>query len=183
MVSPHDDLDAVRTLVDTLSPFEMEEQQRIIRWACEKLGITNVMPIGVGSGLQPSTIQPETPPKSIHSPGHTVTPLDIKSFVNSKKPSNDMQFATTVAYYFAFEASEAQRKESISSEDLQEACRKVGRERLQNPGQTLRNAHHNGLLDKAGDRGVYKINTVGENLVAVTLPGDVSTKLKKTILY
>jgi len=46
----------------------------------------------------------------------------------------------------------------------------VGRARLENPGQTLRNAHHGGLLDRGEGRGLYVINTVGENLVAMTLP-------------
>ena len=91
-----------------------------------------------------------------------------------------MQFAATVAYFFAFEAPEAEQKKSITAADLMDACRKVGRDRLQNPGQTLRNACHNGLLDKAEDRGAYKINTVGENLVAVTLPSGAADQPKRT---
>jgi hypothetical protein len=86
-----------------------------------------------------------------------------------------MQFAATVAYYFAFEAPTEERKESITADDLQDACRQVGRHRLSSPIKTLLNAHASGLLDKAGERGAYKINTVGENLVAVTLPVGSST--------
>jgi hypothetical protein len=37
------------------------------------------------------------------------------------------------------------------------------------------NAHTQGLLDR-GDRGAYVINTVGENLVAMALPSDGTTK-------
>ena len=171
MASNHDDLEAIKTLIDTLSPFDQVDQQRIIRWACEKLDI----PIGnMESTQQTSTksrehdISISVPPSITSMPS---TKLDIKSFVDSKKPSSDMQFVTAVAYYYAFEAPEAQRKDSVESADVQDACRQLGRERLQNPGQTLRNACFNGLLDKAGDRGAYKINTVGENLIAVTLPG------------
>jgi hypothetical protein len=39
------------------------------------------------------------------------------------------------------------------------------------PNKTLNNAHGHGLLDRAGDRGAFRINSVGENLVAMTLPG------------
>jgi hypothetical protein len=92
--------------------------------------------------------------------------------VSAKSPKSDNQFAATVAYYFQFEAPQAERKKAISKDDLQEACRKAGRERLANPGQTLRNAHQMGLLDKGEEPGVFSINTVGENLVAMTLPGD-----------
>jgi hypothetical protein len=48
----------------------------------------------------------------------------------------------------------------------------VGRERLSVPGQTLRNAHQVGLLNKGNETGSFTINSVGENLVDVTLPGD-----------
>jgi hypothetical protein len=48
----------------------------------------------------------------------------------------------------------------------------VGRDRLKKPIWTLQNARTLGLLDKAEDPGAFSINTVGENLVAMTLPGD-----------
>ena len=73
------------------------------------------------------------------------------------------------------EAPQADKKRAISKDDLQEACRKAGRERLANPGQTLRNAHQLGLLDKGEEPGSFSINTVGENLVAMTLPGDTNS--------
>lgn len=87
----------------------------------------------------------------------------------AKQPKNDTQFAAVVAYYYQFEATE--RKDAISKEDLLAACRLVGRDRPPAPEQTLRNAMNAGLLDSA-DRGTFAINSVGENLVAVTLPGD-----------
>jgi hypothetical protein len=44
---------------------------------------------------------------------------------------------------------------------------------------TLTNAKNAGYLDSAG-HGAYKINTVGENLVAVTLPGEGSERDAKS---
>ncbi len=35
-----DDLEAVRTVVDTIKDFPLEEQKRIFRWAAEKLGLS-----------------------------------------------------------------------------------------------------------------------------------------------
>jgi hypothetical protein len=64
-------------------------------------------------------------------------------------------------------------------DDLQEATRKSGRERLKRPDQTLRNAHMLGLLDKGDEPGTFCVNTVGENLVAMTLPGDGTELLKR----
>lgn len=98
--------------------------------------------------------------------------MDIKTFIAAKKPGRDIQFAAAVAYYYRFEAPAAERKEVINKDDLQEATRKAGRERFGNPQQTLNNAHTLGLLDRGSEKGTFTINSVGENLVAMTLPGD-----------
>ena len=41
MQSKLDDLEAVRTIITALEPFDEPERERIIRWASEKLGIKN----------------------------------------------------------------------------------------------------------------------------------------------
>lgn len=160
-----DDLEAVRTIVAALEGFDEKDKERILRWAREKLGLAHSHP-SVSATHLPPTALPATP---------TPVPLgaasDIKSFVEKKNPTSDIQFAATVAYYYRFEAPGHLRKESITKEDLVEACRQVGRDRLRHPAQTLVNAHTQGLLDR-GERGAYAINTVGENLVAMALPSD-----------
>ena len=165
MTKQADDLEAVRTLVATLEPFEKGDRERIIRWACEKLGLSSSIP-GAFSGER------VIPPKTGEAPSagtRVSSGKDIKTFVDEKNPISDTQFVVTVAYYYRFEAPQAERKDAITAEDLQDACRKAGRERLKKPSQTLVNAKHSGLLDNAG-RGAYAINSVGENLVAMTLP-------------
>lgn len=176
-----DDLEAVRILVNTLEPFDKGEQERVIRWAREKLNLPLDSPT-------PPPTPPTTPSKHRGGPEPDPPPgtqnRDIKSFVAAKGPRSDTHFAATVAYYYQFEAPEAQRKDFITAENLLEACRQTGRQRLGNPGQTLRNAHHGGLMDQAGERGNFQINTVGENLVAMTLPtspGKGKTTNKKNL--
>lgn len=171
-----DDLDAVRVIVETLASFKDEERTRILRWVSEKIGMQNVI----------AQATPMTPPRlsdalaeSTEIRDAATTRIDLKTFVAEKQPSNDVHFATTVSYYYTFEAPSSERKASIGSEDLQNACRLTGRQRLQNPGQTLRNASFRGFLDKAEERGQYRLNTVGENLVAVTLPGTPEPKARR----
>jgi hypothetical protein len=163
-----DDLEAVRTLVSTLEGFEKAEQERIIRWTREKLGLPSVTP---GTPLVHGADKPfkssETPLTGISAGGSK----DIKAFVDEKRPISDNHFVATVAYYYRFEAPEAERKDVITADDIQDACRKADRDRLKFPAQTLINAYSAGLLDKA-ERGAYAINSVGENLVAMTLPGE-----------
>lgn len=160
-----DDLEAVRSIVEILEKFDdAEVRERIVRWSLEK------------TGLQLSGFEPKrdggADPASTHG-GRLFGgggASDIKSFIAKKSPASDNQFAAAVAYYYAFEAPTQDRKGSISPSDLTEACRMAGRARLGDPAKTLSNAKDMGYLDKI-DRGTYKINTVGENLVAMTLPG------------
>ena len=160
-----DDLEAVRKIIEVLGEFESEEQQRIVRWSLEKLGLS--LPVASAS-LAPAVFnQPAGTANTHTNTAHQAT--DIKSFYHQKNPSSDNQFAAFVAYYYAFEAPPDQLKGTIISSDLTEACRMVGRARLGDPSKTLRNATGMGYLDNL-ERGTFKINTVGENLVAMTLP-------------
>ncbi|MDR3519884.1 MAG: hypothetical protein P4L63_03300 [Candidatus Pacebacteria bacterium] len=172
-----DDLEAVRILVDALAPFDNTERDRIIRWASEKLGLTSM------SGLQPilskdKTVVGSEIPRSSASDTSRKTVKDIKSFIDEKDPQNDQQLAAVVAYYYAFEVGEDQRKNYIGSDEIIDACRLAQRRRPKKPIQTLINAAYSGFLDKADETGMYRINAVGENLVAMTLPGSLPAKRK-----
>ena len=170
-MSHSDEFDAIREVVKALEKFGPEDQQRILRWAAEKLGISP-SPTTLGGSAPQRDIGAlrEMAPSSHQHSGST----NIKSFVELKKPKNDRQFAAVVAYYYQFEAPEGERKDSITKEDLVDACRKANHDRPPVPGQTLLNSVNAGLLDKVG-KGLFSINSVGENLVAITLPGDGST--------
>ena len=186
MAKPTDDLEAVRAVVEAVQGFKEDEQQRIFRWAAEKVGLKSPF----GAPAHPTTTAPAISapitPATTSVAQHPATPgapvssgQDIRSFVAAKNPRSDIQYAATVAYYYQFEAPHAERKKVIGKDDLQEATRKTGRERFKRPDQTLRNAHMLGLLDKGDESGTFCINTVGENLVAMTLPGDGSAPPKR----
>lgn len=163
---PTDDFEAAKSVFEKLKDLSRERQERVLRWVAEGLGVSN-----------PTALPPSHPPPAQPQPAPAPSdqgPTDIKSFAAAKNPRSDQQFVTVVAYYYRFEAPPAQRKEAIDGKVVQEAARLVGRERLTNPKATLNNAKHSGYLDGAA-RGEFSINTVGENLVAMTLPGDGST--------
>jgi hypothetical protein len=157
-----DDYEAVRIVVSTLEPFDAKDQERILRWAREKLGLTTTTPAAAPS-------HETNPPRDGAVMSATAKATDIKSFIAKKNPQSDSQFVAAVAYYHRFEAPEPQRKDAISKTDLQDACRLTGK-RIKHPAQTLVNAHSQGYIDKGAERGTYAINTVGENLVAMALP-------------
>jgi hypothetical protein len=174
MSTKADDFEAVRTLTETLKEFDAADQERIIRWAREKLGLpqTNLAAAPPFPGLVTDI------PAFAPAFGGGAKVQDISSFIASKNPQTDNHFAAAVAYYYRFVAQGDQHKDAISADDLQNATRLVNRGRIKRPDQTLINAHNAGLFDKAG-RGAYSINTVGENLVAMALPGGADSKTAK----
>lgn len=172
MTTINDDLDALRAIVKALEPFEDPDRDRIIRWAREKLGMQPALALAPPAGLQAAA----TPP--IHERGDVGSEAqDIRSFVRAKSPKSDQQFVAVVAYYHRFLASGADRKETITSSDLVTATRLADRTRLTQPSKTLNNAHGAGYLDKV-ERGAYRLNSVGENLVAMVLPGGSAAESK-----
>lgn len=167
---PKDDLDAVREVVESIKSFSEEEQIRIIKWSCEKLGISMSNNYPQKEEKMPTNLIVETP---VSDPAHFSKPKDIKSFVEGKNPRSDRHFAAVVAYYYQFESEE--KKDSITKSDLVTATRLANWDRLPRPDQTLVNAANAGLLDKVA-WGHYSLNSVGENLVAMVLPNSEDTK-------
>jgi hypothetical protein len=163
--------DAAKTIVEALKGLDKSSQTLAIRFASESLGLSGVAmqaPAVVGA---PSQIaQPE-------SRGATHS-TDIKQFTAAKAPKSDQQFAAVAAYFYRFEAPESARKDTVDANTLREAARLAGRRQAKNWAFTLTNAKNSGYLDSAGS-GQYRINSVGENLVAIALPGDDSETAPK----
>ncbi len=170
MTTPMSDFDAAKAIGEILKSVPRERQERILRWVAESLGLHSPTP-SHQQASQVATLSQPAAPQPAHAGEGLRRATDIKSFVDSKKPKSDMQFAAVVAYYHRFEAPELERRETIDADALQEATRLAGRKRLVKPHMTLVNAKNQGYLDKVG-AGQFRVNTVGENLVAMTLPGD-----------
>jgi len=172
-----DDFDIGKAIFDQLKDLPPERQQRVLRWVAEGLGVPQA-----AVAAQPIQIAGVNNPPHVPHPGQSgvSSGADIKTFIANKTPKSDQQFAAAVAYYYRFEAPPAERRESIDGDLLQEATRLAGRTRLTSPRNTLNNAKGSGYLDSTSP-GVFTINSVGENLVAMTLPGggDAGTRQVK----
>lgn len=171
MTTPASDFDAAKAIAEQLKGMEKERQERVLRWVAESLKLD--------LGLAKPSGAPGRASREEHAglsgrdqriPQGEHRSMDIKTFVDSKKPKSDTQFSAVVAYYYRFEAPAGNRKETIDAKTLQDAARLAGRRRPPKPLVTLNNAKNLGYLD-APTRGQFQINTVGENLVAMTLPG------------
>jgi hypothetical protein len=162
-----EDFDTAKAVFEKLKDVPAERRRRILTWVAEGLGV--VLQAAAPAHVAPPVVTPHGP-LTPTMPSSLGLATDIKTFVATKAPKSDVQFAATVAYYYRFEASAASRRETINGDTLQEAARLAGRNRLGNPRVTLNNAKSLGYLD-SNSPGEFSINSVGENLVAMTLPG------------
>ncbi|HEX5105128.1 MAG TPA: hypothetical protein VFV87_15015 [Pirellulaceae bacterium] len=160
-------LEAAQKIVAILDGMTNEHRLLAVKFALETLGLQ----APTAQVHEPQALQ--HPPQSVQA---AATPplrrMDIKTFTNMKAPKTDTQFTAVVAYFYQIESPEDQRKESINIETMKEAARLVGgRRQPPNWKFTLQNARNAGYLEAAGD-GNYRLTPVGENLVAITLPGN-----------
>lgn len=159
-------LEAAQKIVADLEGMTNEHRSLAVKFAMETLGI-QVSASPPGSAPPIGHVTNPLPPAA---PGTPNPRKDIKSFTDFKAPKSDQQFTAVVAYFYQFEAPDGQKRDAIDATTMKEAARQAGRKQVKNWGITLDNAKRSGYLDK-GERGEFKLNAVGENLVAITLPG------------
>lgn len=163
-------LDAAQKIVVELQGMTSEQQSLALKFATETLGLQ--LPTSPAHVTHPPIHSPiAAQPTLAIMPGQRI---DIKTFTALKEPKSDQQFAAVVAYYYQFEAAQSDRKDSVDASTMKDAARQAGRKQVSNWGITLDNARRAGYLDKA-ERGAYRLNAVGENLVAITLPGNAGS--------
>ena len=179
MAQSDSDFDAAKAVTEQLKGMEKARQQRILRWVVESLSLDlGTAPATERRMAETTASRAGTSQEEAQLLHRHQRPANIKSFVDSKRPKNDVQFTTVVAYYYRFEASPENQKNTIDAEVLQQAARDTGRRRTPRPLITLNNAKKLGYLDSA-ERGQYRINSIGENLVAMTLPGTEPARTRK----
>jgi hypothetical protein len=159
-------LDAAQKIVAELTGMKAEQQSLALKFAMETLGLKPPMATP-SSAAVPSTQPP--PPTLPHLASGADHSTDIRSFTAMKAPKSDQQFTAVVAYFYQFEAKPEDRKDVIDAEVMREAARLAGRAQVARWNMTLTNAKNAGYLDGAGN-GKFKLSSVGENLVAITLP-------------
>jgi hypothetical protein len=154
-------LDAAQRIVAELTDMNSEHQSLALKFAIETLGLQLL-------ATQPVHSLKPTLPQAGSGADHST---DIRSFTDMKAPKSDRQFAAVVAYFYQLEAKLDERKDVIDAAVMKEAARLAGWPQVQRWNMTLTNAKNAGYLDAAGT-GKFKLSSVGENLVAITLPGN-----------
>ncbi len=176
MTTAANEFDVAKAIVDQLQGVQKEQQQKILRWVVEHLGLDLRVAASADQRMaETSTVTGGTAISK--ETADQQRSVDIKTFVDSKRPKNDVQLATVVAYYHHFEAPN--RKDHIDAKLLKDSMRLIGRMRTSEWAlRTLNNAKTLGYIDSP-ERGQFQVNSVGENLVVMTLPGTAALKERK----
>ncbi|MHB8495497.1 MAG: hypothetical protein ACYC9Z_16745 [Casimicrobiaceae bacterium] len=150
---------------------QLDESTRVtaIQAACSHLGL--VAPLAPAH--TPATVtQQSTVPASPHGQSHSEgsgKKADIRSLKEEKQPNSARQMACVVAYYLQELAPADEKKETVSTKDIEKYFKQAGFKLPTKVEQVLVDAKRSGYFESAA-RGEYKLNAVGYNLVAHTLP-------------
>lgn len=150
---------AIDELIAALAPLDAAARMTAIRAACDHLAIkvegASALVAGLNSGG-----------------GGSLTvdhPTDIRIFKQQKNPSSANEMACVVAYYLQQLAPTEEKKAAISAAEVDKYFQQAGFPLVKRSDQLLVNARAAGYFDSAG-RGSYRLNAVGNNLVAHSLP-------------
>ena len=141
-MTANDDFTTTKQIVELLQQFKPEDQQRLLRWAGEKLGLA---------------------PQAATAPAPKYHRL-----LAVHKNSSDRLFAAAVAYAQKFHAPSGFTKEFVTAADLVAAARQIDRSGPKHASQTLINAAQSGLLKKA-THGKYALTALGRTAVEAAI--------------
>lgn len=154
--------EAIDEVINALANMDDTSRLTVIRAACEHLSI----PI--------SHSKTQTTGETLISPmtsgiAQQGTPSDIRALKVQKAPSSAIEMACLIAYYLQALAPDSERKDTITTSDLETYYRHADYPLPKAMNQVLVDAKSAGYFDSK-ERGTYKLNAVGYNLVVHSLP-------------
>lgn len=160
------ELEAIKAVTEALSPLDGDVRKRVLLYVLEHLGIR--LQNGHGSESPPTLpLEPTHPEAPGAPPGYRI--VDIRSLRQEKNPTSDVQMAAVVAYYLSKLAPSDERKDTVTAADIKKYFDQAGHPLPADANMTLNNARKAGYLDRV-DRGQFRLNPVGHNLVVHGLP-------------
>ena len=167
------ELRAIQQIIAALSDLDAEARARVINYVFQRLGIASpaaLVETGATGATPPSGIEAAAP---LAQPGRRQ--VDIRTFGQEKSPRSVNERVAVVGYYLSELAPADERKAEIAAADITKYFKQAG---FPLPGaarMTLVNAKNAGYLDAGAERGTYRLNPVGHNLVAHSLPAASTT--------
>lgn len=158
---------AIDAIIEALKGLDESTKIVAVKAACEHL---NLPMDGIVSAKIPPVQETDAKPqRDYKTPQPDSTTTDIRSFKDAKQPRTAIEMACIVAYYLENQAKDDEQKKEISTDDIVKYFKQAPFKLPKVPTQLLISARAAGYFDSAG-HGKYKLNPVGYNLVAHSLP-------------
>lgn len=164
---------SIDILLGALEPLDEASRETAVLAVCRQLNIASAPNVKVSASTQSPAdhLNADAPSPQVQSPATSAPRIDIRSLKEQKKPNSAKQMACVVAYYLKELADGEERKETVSTADLEKYFKQAGFKLPTRMAQVLIDAKASGYFESAS-RGEYKLNAVGHNLVAHNLPGE-----------
>lgn len=178
------EFEAIKSVVSALLPLDDAARRRVLDYTFERLQLSAAsVPATSASLKREEASAPEAPTSE---PAPTVSrhaadyhPVDIRTFKEAKSPKSANEMAAVLAYYLEYEAPDDEKKSYVTADDVNKYFHLAKFTKPANASMTLAHSKNAGYLDLM-DRGQYKLNPVGYNLVAHKLPGEGTASPKKS---
>ena len=161
------EINAIKTVLSVLQPLDSRTRANVVDYVVKRLAIE------VGAGGSPSAGVADSRQGFGAPSGQTEAPaagpVHIETLKKEKSPRSANEMAALVAYYLSHVAPSDKRKTTVNTHDI-ETYFKIAKFPLpRQPRVTLQNARNAGYFDSVGS-GEYRLNPVGYNLVAHSMP-------------
>lgn len=161
-----EELTAIKAVADALEPLSSAGRRHVIAYVAEALGLA-----------APAPEQEQTPPSMPAAdvltgavpPAASGRPIDIRTLKEQKEPQSANEMAALVAYYVSELLPPEEQQDVVTSAIIEKYFKQANFRLPSRVAQTLPDAARAGYFD-AVDRGQYKLNPVGYNLVAHGMP-------------
>jgi hypothetical protein len=162
------ELRAIQQVIAALSELDSGARARVINYVFQRLGIAS--PAALVETALPGAAPTQGVEAGVGVPQPGRRQVDIRTFGQEKSPRSANERVAVVGYYLSELAPGDERKVEITAADITKYFKQAA---FPLPGaarMTLVNAKNAGYLDAGADKGTYKLNPVGHNLVAHSLP-------------
>ncbi len=158
------EVEAIRTISAALHPLDEAAKQRVMDYVIKRYSLSasaslNLSPLpAIAKSAQDYLAE-----SSFSQISH------IRQLKDLKKPKTAIEMAALVAYFLSDLSPEAERKQTVTTKDIETYFKIAGYRLPTALQQLLGNAKNAGYFDLVGV-GEYKLNAVGYNLVVHNLP-------------
>ena len=166
--SDDSELKAMVVVIEALTPLDDDARARVVDYVFRRLRLPRIAAPRPDLALFTSGGgEPQLSPTTL---------TDIRSLTAMKQPKTAMEMAALVAYYLSELAPASERRPEIRVEDIKKYFKQANFRLPGAASMTLTHAKNAGYLDVSSQRGHYKLNPVGYNLVAHHLPERVGVQ-------